>query len=123
LEFVMRSIEAINGDIETLNIDGDLSRHYSIAEEIENHPEGASLIPSVLQLFERHPDGDFGVPGPLVHAIEKYSRCGYEDCLLASLKRQPTTHTLWLAHRVVNLHDEYEPLFVGFAEKFEELFN
>ncbi|MFO0805269.1 MAG: hypothetical protein U0791_19370 [Gemmataceae bacterium] len=119
----MRSIEALIDDIESLNVDGSLGRHYLIAEEIEKHPEGATCIPSVLQLFERNPDGDFGVPGPLVHAIEKYSGRGYEACLLESLNRHPTTHTLWLAHRIVNTHDENEPAFASFAEKFEELLN
>jgi hypothetical protein len=115
----MRTIEEIIGDIEGLELDGDYwPMLYSLADEMENHPEGASIIPAVLRLFERFPDGEFGEPGPLVHAIEKYYRCGYENYLRESLQGNPTKRTLWLARRIVNAHDENEAIFAPYAEKY-----
>ncbi len=118
----MRSIEAIIGNIRGFNLDGDYwPMLYSLADEIENHPEGASIISVVLRLFERFPDGEFGEPGPLVHAIEKYYRRGYENNLLESLQRNPTKRTLWLARRIVNAHDANEAIFATYAERHRQL--
>ncbi|MCE9563101.1 MAG: hypothetical protein K8U57_13745 [Planctomycetes bacterium] len=118
----MRSIETIISDIEALSLDGDYwPLLYSLADEIENHPDGARTIQAVLQLFEHNPDGDFGTPGPLAHAVETYSRRGYENCLLESLTRKSTPFTLWLAHRIVNACDENESAFTPFAKMYEEL--
>jgi hypothetical protein len=115
----MRSIKEIIGNIDGLNLDGDYWRMLdSLADEIKNHPEGASIIPAVLRLFERFPDGEFGEPGPLVHAIEIYYRRGYENHLLESLQGKPTKRTQWLARRIVNAHDENEAIFAPYAEKY-----
>ena len=58
------------------------------------------VAPALLALLERHPQGDFGTPGPLVHALE--SQPGYRDLLAASLERQPTELTAWMANRLLN---------------------
>ncbi len=118
----MRNTDAIIGNIEGLNLDGDYwPLLNSLADEIENHLEGASIIPAVLRLFERFPDGEFGEPGPLVHAIEKYYRRGYENHLLEFLQVKPTKRALWLARRIVNAHDENEAIFAPYAEQHREL--
>ena len=58
------------------------------------------VAPALLALLERHPQADFGTPGPLVHALE--SQPGYADLLAASLERQPTELTAWMANRLLN---------------------
>ena len=58
------------------------------------------VAPALLDLLERHPQADFGTPGPLAHALE--SQPGYPAQLAASLERQPTELTAWMANRLLN---------------------
>jgi hypothetical protein len=58
------------------------------------------VAPALLDLLERHPQADFGTPGPLVHALENQPR--YPALLAASLDRQPTELTAWMANRLLN---------------------
>ena len=58
------------------------------------------VAPALLELLERHPMGDFGTPAPLVNALE--SQPGYPALLAASLERQPTELTAWMANRLLN---------------------
>ena len=58
------------------------------------------VAPALLALLERHPQADFGTPGPLVHALE--GQAGYASLLAGSLERQPTELTAWMANRLLN---------------------
>jgi hypothetical protein len=58
------------------------------------------IVPEFLALLERHPQADFGTPGPLVTALE--CQPGYADQLAASLERQPTELGAWMANRLLN---------------------
>jgi hypothetical protein len=58
------------------------------------------VAPAVVALLERHPQTDFGAPGPLVQALEKQT--GYRALLAASLERQPTELTAWMGNRLLN---------------------
>ena len=58
------------------------------------------VAPALLELLERHPMDDFGTPAPLVNALE--SQPGYPALLAASLERQPTELTAWMANRLLN---------------------
>ena len=58
------------------------------------------VAPALLDLLERHPQADFGTPGPLVDALERQS--GYTELLAGSLERQPTELTTWMANRLLN---------------------
>lgn len=108
----MSSPEAIKRELDTFEFDASApSRLAAIAEDIEANPDGATVIGQVLRLFERFPEEDFGAPGPLAHAIEKYYKRGYELELEASLERGPTPLTLWLANRIINANDENAPRF------------
>lgn len=77
----------------------DLSQ---LLDKVDALHEPACAITPLLLLMERHPDTDFGSPGKMVHFLERYFRRGYEEQLLESLKRQPTPHTVWMAHRVLS---------------------
>ncbi len=58
------------------------------------------VAPALLALVERHPQADFGTPGPLVQALERQP--GYAETLAASLQRQPTELGAWMANRLLN---------------------
>lgn len=58
------------------------------------------VAPALLALLERHPQSDFGTPGPLVHALE--TQPDYPRLLADSLERQPTELTAWMANRLLN---------------------
>ena len=66
----------------------------------QNH-DGWLACAAMLHVLERHPQVEFGAPGPLVHALENY-RGQYEKLLLASLDRRPTATTIWLLNRLLH---------------------
>ena len=63
---------------------------------------GIEMIDPILSFIERHPDIDFGSPGPLVHFVERFYGNGYDRKLLDSIERRPTPLTTWMLNRVVN---------------------
>ena len=68
--------------------------------EIQNI--GIEAVKPLLQLMERHPLGEFGVPGAIVHFVERFYKKGYEELLVESIKRKPTMHTVWMLKRIIN---------------------
>lgn len=70
-------------------------------EEIVALGGGYELVEPILQIMERHPMDDFGMPGEMVHFIEKFSP-EYEVLLVESLKRRPALHTVWMLNRCIN---------------------
>lgn len=68
--------------------------------EIQNI--GIEAVTPLLQLMERHPLFDFGVPGAIVHFVERFYKRGYEELLIDSVKRRPTMHTVWMLNRIIN---------------------
>lgn len=38
---------------------------------------GAEAVPPILRFMERHPDIDYGAPGPLTHFIERVRASDY----------------------------------------------
>ena len=59
-------------------------------------------IECILHFMEENPKIDYGMPGPLVHFMEKKYKKGYEKLLLESIKRKPTEHTVWMLNRILN---------------------
>lgn len=57
---------------------------------------------SILHFIEAHPEIDFSTPGPLVHFMERFHGKGYEERLAESLRRKPTSATVWMLNRVIN---------------------
>lgn len=62
-------------------------------------------IRTILAFMEENPETDFGSPGNLVHYMEGLLGHGYEEALLTSVKKQPTTHTVWMLNRLANGKD------------------
>jgi hypothetical protein len=78
-----------------------LDRLDELIAQLQQNHDGQLACAAMLHGLERHPQGEFGAPGPLVHAIESY-RGHYENLLLAFLNRQPTATSIWLLNRIMN---------------------
>ncbi|MDP4084964.1 MAG: hypothetical protein Q8934_10170 [Bacillota bacterium] len=74
---------------------------YDLTEEIEIYKNAFDAVEPILKLIEQNPDVEFGSPGPLVHFVEQFHRNGYEEKLVQSLQRFPTSHTLWMLYRII----------------------
>ena len=69
--------------------------------ELEAEGAGLETAEALLGIMERHPLADFGMPGAMVHFIEGF----YPDhlpLLIASVKRAPSLHTVWMLNRCIN---------------------
>ena len=71
-------------------------------EELEQLDLGLSSVESLLGFMEKHPFTDFGMPGEIVHYMERFYRHGYEELLVKSIERRPTIHTLFMMNRLIN---------------------
>lgn len=90
LELIIKKIED--------NIDSDDFEWImnECMEDIESNYNQLDSVQPLLQLMERHPLTYFGSPGEIVHFVETFYKKGYEEKLIASLKRTPTVHTIWM---------------------------
>lgn len=73
-----------------------------LMEQMEALGAGLETVPLLLGIMERHPLDDFGMPGAMVHFMERFFTKGYEEELTASIRRKPTAHTMWMANRLLN---------------------
>ncbi|MBQ8194520.1 MAG: hypothetical protein IJZ47_04060 [Oscillospiraceae bacterium] len=73
------------------------------------------LVEPILEIIGTNPTVDFGMPGGLVRFVESFYKKGYEELLIASVKKNPTAHNIWMIHRCYN--DINNPM----REKFKEL--
>lgn len=78
-----------------------------IIDQLQEAGAGDEIIPLLLQIIERHPTADFGMPGAMVHFMEAFDP-EYEEYLIESLKRRPTVHTVWMLNRCINVHAHKE---------------
>ena len=87
--------------------------------QIEAEGAGMEIIDKLLQIMERHPLDDFGMPGAMVHFIEKFTP-KYEPALVRSIKRRPSLHTIWMLNRCINgsdHKDEYINILMEIADR------
>ena len=105
----MDELESIIKKIED-NIDSDDFEVVGIEcmEDIKSNYNQLDSVQPLLQLMERHPLTYFGSPGEIVHFVEKFYKKGYEEKLIASLKRMPTVHTICMLNRIINGADNSE---------------
>ena len=82
--------------------DEDFITTEEVLEDILEDNDSITLVEKILLFMEEHPDIDYGMPGPLVHYVERYFLRGYEQLLYDSIKRKPTIHTLWMLNRILN---------------------
>ena len=69
---------------------------------IEDEDCSIDYVDAILRFMESNSDLDYGMPGPVVHFVERFFMKGYETLLLESIKRTPTVHTLWMMNRIIN---------------------
>ena len=81
---------------------------HAIVQEIETSKTPFVFVEPILNLIENNPKTDFGLPGPLVHFVEKFYKDGYEELLIASAKRHPTSHNVWMINRIINGSDSIQ---------------
>ena len=77
-------------------------RSAELTERWTSAGAGLESVEPILRFMEKHPSIHYGMPGALVHFIERFYRTGYEEKLLESIKRMPTSTTVWMLNRVIN---------------------
>lgn len=65
-------------------------------------PNPFDLVEPILEIIGTNPTVDFGMPGGLVRFVELFYKKGYEELLIASVKKNPTAHNIWMVHRCYN---------------------
>ena len=104
----MDKIEKIKKEIEIIDTidDSNISDLDALCEDIiELNNEGwdtAILMDPLFRILEENSDFDFGMPGQIVHTLEKHYKKGLEEELFKSLNRKPTFYTLWMLNRIIN---------------------
>ena len=78
-----------------------------IMEKLEDEGAGMDAIEALLAMMERHPADDLGMPGAVVHFIER-SYPKYIPMLISSIERKPALQTVWMLNRIINGSDEKE---------------
>ncbi len=74
----------------------------TILEEILDTNSAFEYVNPILNVMENNPYLDYGMPGPLVHFMEKFYKNGYEELLINSVSKKPTLQTIWMINRVIN---------------------
>jgi hypothetical protein len=82
--------------------DDFLHRSLDLVESWEQGGVSVEAVEPILRFMEEHPDIDYGVPGSLVHFVERFHKKGYERRLVESISRKPTCHTVWMLNRLIN---------------------
>lgn len=104
----MDKIDEIKKEIEIIDTidDSNISDLDALCEDIiELNNEGwdtAILMDPLFRILEENSDFDFGMPGQIVHTLEKHYKKGLEEDLFKSLNRKPTFYTLWMLNRIIN---------------------
>ncbi len=79
------------------------------------------LVEPILEIIGTNPTVDFGMPGGLVRFVESFYKKGYEELLIASVKKNPTAHNIWMVHRCYNdinnpMRERFKALIVELKE-------
>lgn len=75
---------------------------YQLTDAWAGASAGIETVEPLLRFIEEHPSIDYGAPGPLVHYLEDFLGKGYEQKLLESIERHPTSETVGMLHRLIN---------------------
>ncbi len=114
MEILELEIAKIEASIDQYD-EADISVIYDRIDAITNAGYKTEAIEPLLQLFERHPIAYFGDPGAIVDFIEQFSG-EYENLLAESVKRTPTSTTVWMLNRCINAGEHTEE-FMGILKE------
>jgi hypothetical protein len=95
-----RALQASDFDFKNINARG-WERLKELTDALTSIPDAEKAIPEMFSVMERLPDVDLGSPGPLVHTMERW-RGGYEHELVNSVRRRPSTLSVWMVNRILN---------------------
>lgn len=84
----------------------DFFETNEILEEICKNEMGEEYVEFLINFMSDNPDIDYGVPGPVVHFIEKYPIDFYLGFLLKAIERKPNDTLLWMLNRIANVSDK-----------------
>ncbi len=91
-----------------------------IMEQIIGEGAGIEIAEDLLAIMERHPLDDFGMPGAMVRFIERFFP-DYIPYLIASVRRAPALHTVWMLNRCINGSSaEDKEKYIGILEEVAE---
>ncbi|MCI8361126.1 MAG: hypothetical protein HFE86_07305 [Clostridiales bacterium] len=114
MEILEKLIARIEASIDEYD-EADISVIYDSIDAVTNAGYQSEAIEPLLQLFERHPLAYFGDPGAIVHFIEQFGG-EYENLLAESVKRTPTSTTVWMLKRCINAKKRTEE-FMGILKE------
>ncbi len=80
-----------------------------IIEKLRAEGAGLETAEKMLQIIERHPLYDFGMPGEMAYFIEDLYP-DYLPALIASVNRTPALLTVWMLNRCINASDQKDGL-------------
>jgi len=76
-------------------------RLNEICDAVIQLPNPSEIFPEFFSLMERLSESELGMPGPLVHTMERYIG-EYENALEASIIAKPTFLSVWMLNRILN---------------------
>ena len=93
----------VEGQLKSVSRGDDLESELSaLTDQWSQAPDSFVAVEPILQFMESNPSLDYGTPGPLVHFMERFWRSGFEEKLVESIRRRPTSHTVWMLNRLIN---------------------
>ena len=60
------------------------------------------MVEPLIRIIQENPTFDFGIPGVIVHFLEKYDEEKYDKILVESVMKHPTEHTIFMMNRIIN---------------------
>lgn len=74
-----------------------------LVERLEVLPNPIESLPLIFMLIENNEKAEYGLgaPGHIGHFFEKFYGKGYEKHLLNSIKRKPSSYTIFLLQRII----------------------
>lgn len=93
-----------------------------ILDEMYNNETGEEYVEFLIDFMSDNPNIDYGMPGPIVHFIERYPVEYYLGFLLKAIAKKPNDTLLWMLNRITNVADninreKYIDVFKKTAER------
>ncbi len=93
----------VTNQLESIAFEEDFEfRSSELSDAWSSAGAGVETVEPILRFMEEHPTIDYGPPGPLVHFMERFYGKGYDERLIESMQRRPTSHTVWMLNRLIN---------------------
>lgn len=91
----------------------DFYETNAILEKILEKDNALDYVEPLINIMESNPEIDYGMPGLVIHFIENFPTEDYVEILLNSLKRKPTSNTLWMLNRIINDSPANKEEYIG----------